>query len=281
MTILEGIQLTTEYLEKKGIDSARMNAELMLAHILKCKRLDLYLQFDKPLKDEEVSLYREFLKRRSQFEPLQYILGTVEFYGLEFKVNRSVLIPRPETEILIETILNNTSKEVSLTILDIGTGSGNIPISLARNLPLAKITSIDISGSAVELANENAVLNGVNENITFVNTGIDEYAPDEKFDIIVSNPPYVSKDEYQNLQPEILNYEPIEAVTDNNDGFYFYNLISEKAKSFLRRPGSLYFELGAELFPEVKNIMERKGFEKITFKKDYLNIDRVIYGELN
>ncbi len=280
MTILEGIQLTTEYLEKKGVDSARMNAELMLANILKCKRLDLYLQFDKPLKDEEVSLYREYLKRRSQFEPLQYILGTVEFYGLEFKVNRSVLIPRPETEILIETILNNTSKDLSVTILDIGTGSGNIPICLSKNLTLAKISSIDISGSAIELAKENAVLNRVNENITFVNTGIDEYTPDEKFDIIVSNPPYVSKDEYQNLQPEILNFEPIEAVTDNNDGFYFYNLISEKAKSLLKRPGSLYFELGAELFPEVKNIMESNGFSNVTIKKDYLNIERVIYGEL-
>ncbi len=281
MTILEGIQLTTEYLEKKGIDSARMNAELMLAHILKCKRLDLYLQFDKPLKDEEVALYREYLKRRSQFEPLQYILGTVEFYGLEFKVNRSVLIPRQETEILIDTILNNTSKDLPVSILDIGTGSGNIPISLARNLLLAKITSIDISRDAVELANQNAVLNGVNENITFISTGIEEFLPAEKYDIIVSNPPYVSKDEYQNLQPEIVNYEPIEAVTDNNDGFYFYKSISEKAKSLLKRPGFLYFELGAELFPEAKKIMESSGFERVTIKKDYLNIERVIYGELN
>jgi release factor glutamine methyltransferase len=125
------------------------------------------------------------------------------------------------------------------------------------------------------------MLNGVEENITFVNTGIDEYLPAEKFDLIVSNPPYVSKDEYQNLQPEIVNFEPVEAVTDNNDGFYFYNLISEKAKLLLKRPGILYFELGAELYPEVKKIMESCGFENVTIKKDYLNIERVIYGELN
>ncbi len=281
MTILEGIQLTTEYLEKKGIDSARTNAELMLAHILKCKRLDLYLQFDKPLKDDEVSLYREYLKRRSQFEPLQYILGTVEFYGLEFIINRSVLIPRQETEILIETIINKFSRDLPISILDIGTGSGNIPISLAKNLPLAKIISIDISAKAIELAKENALQNKVEDKIEFINTGIEEFNPEVKFDLIVSNPPYVSKEEYKNLQPEIVNYEPIEAVSDNSNGFYFYELITGKANQMLNRPGNLLFELGSGQSSEVKEIMEKEGFKNIMITKDYLNIERVICGELN
>jgi len=281
MTILEGIQLTTEYLEKKGIDSARTNAELMLAHILKCKRLDLYLQFDKPLKDEEVSLYREYLKRRSRFEPLQYILGTVEFYGLEFKVDNSVLIPRPETEILIDTILNKFAKDLPISVLDIGTGSGNIPISLAKNLERAQITSIDISAAAIELAKKNALQNNVEDKIEFINCGIEEYNSELKFDLIVSNPPYVSKDEYKNLQPEIVNYEPIEAVSDNGNGLYFYELISEKAKILLKKSGELCFELGSGLCPEVKKIMEGKGYKNIIIKKDYLNIERVICGVLN
>jgi release factor glutamine methyltransferase len=280
MTVLEGIQLTTEYLEKKGIDSPRTNAELMLSHILKCKRLDLYLSFDKPLKDEEIKLYREYLKRRSAFEPLQYILGSVEFYGLEFKVNPSVLIPRPETEVLIEIINNFFPNENSLSFLDVGTGSGNIAVCLAKYFPNADINTIEVNQDAFQLAKENADLNNVVERINFINADIIDFLPGKKFDVIVSNPPYVSSEEYPNLQKEIVEYEPAEAVSDFGDGFTFYNLICEKAKLFLNKPGYLFFELGKDQRLTVQEIMEKNNFQNISVKKDFLNIDRVIYGEL-
>ena len=133
LTVLEAINLSTEYLTKKDIESPKLNAELLLAHILNCKRLDLYLSYDRPLDENETNKYRDFIKRRGKCEPLQYIIGSVEFYGLEFKVNPSVLIPRQETEILIETILETVSKENDLRILDIGTGSGIIAICLAKH----------------------------------------------------------------------------------------------------------------------------------------------------
>ena len=131
ITVLESINLSSEYLKNKGIESPRINAELLLAHILNCKRLNLYLSFEKPLTEEELQKYRELLRRRSKFEPLQYIIGKVEFYGIDFKVNTSVLIPRQETEIIVETIIGQYDKHDILRILDIGTGSGNIAIALA------------------------------------------------------------------------------------------------------------------------------------------------------
>ena len=194
LTVLESIKLSTEYLQKKGIESPRINAELLLANILNCKRLDLYLKFDQPLKEGEINLYREFISRRGKFEPLQYITGTVEFFGLEFKVNKSVLIPRPETEILVETIIDSAEKKENIDILDIGTGSGNIAIAVAKNLPNSKICAIDNNSEALQIAKDNAKLNSVEDRIEFMNdsilNGIIRSA--KKYDIIVSNPPYVS-----------------------------------------------------------------------------------------
>ena len=163
ITVLESINLSTQYLSEKGIESPRTNAELLLANIIGCKRLELYLSFDRPLGETELQKYREQIKRRGRFEPLQYITGKVEFYGLELKVNPSVLIPRPETELLVENILNQFSKEKEPIILDIGCGSGNIAIALAANLPAAKITSTDVSAEALKVAEENSERHNVSE----------------------------------------------------------------------------------------------------------------------
>ncbi|MGE5399133.1 MAG: peptide chain release factor N(5)-glutamine methyltransferase [Ignavibacteriales bacterium] len=282
MTVLESIKLSTEYFEKKGIEAPRANAEILLAHILKCKRLDLYLSFDKPLKDEEVIIFREYLKRRARFEPLQYIVGDVEFYGLTFKVNPSVLIPRQETEILVETIISNLDKECSCSILDIGTGTGNIPITLAKYLPAASFTTVDVSAGALYLGKENAKLNEVEDQIIFVEGNIlDEgFNIVNKFDVIVSNPPYVALDEYKTLQAEILDFEPGNAVTDFSDGFTFYRKISARAEKLLKTNGKLFFEVGKGQSDVVAGIMRENNFTNISIKKDYLNIERVIYGEL-
>ncbi len=283
LTVLESIKRSTDYLQKKGIESPRINAELLLANILNCKRLDLYLKFDQPLKEEEINLYREFIKRRGQFEPLQYITGSVEFFGLKFKVNRSVLIPRPETEILVEIIIDSAVKEENIDILDIGTGSGNIAISVAKNLPNSAIYAIDNSSEALLVAKENAKLNSVENRIDFINDSIlnGMIYSIRKYDVIVSNPPYIALEEFQNLQPELKVYEPRTALTDEGDGFSFFRIISSKTKNILKDKGKLFFEVGKDQYKQVENILLENDFQNVTVKKDYLNIERVVYGELN
>ncbi|MCK9209785.1 MAG: peptide chain release factor N(5)-glutamine methyltransferase [Ignavibacteriaceae bacterium] len=280
-TVLELLNLTTNFFEQKGIDSARLNAELLLAEILNCKRLDLYLSFDKPIKEEEVDNYRAFVKRRGNREPLQYILGHVEFYGLTFFVNKDVLIPRQETEILIETVLNSTDKEAELNILDIGTGSGIIAVALAKHLPNAKIVAVDKSPEALAVAKQNAETHNVSQRITYLQNDvlIASLPIDEKLDIIVSNPPYVSQLEFQSLQKEIVAHEPDFAVTDFSDGFTFYRKIIESSKKYLNENGKIFFELGAGQSAQVKSLFELHNFSSIEIRKDYSNIDRVIKGE--
>ena len=281
LTVLESLKLSTEYLEKKGIESARLNAELLLAEILNCKRLDLYLKFDQPLRENEVDIYREWISRRGKFEPLQYIIGRVEFYGMQFKVTRDVLIPRSDTEILVEEVINFAKDKSGLRILDIGTGSGNIPIALAKNLTNAEITSVDVSANAIEVAKENALLNNVESKVEFILSDIYHLKIEtDLFDIVVSNPPYISAEEYPTLQKEIVDYEPSIALTDSNDGLNFYRTITEKSKSFLKKEGKIFFEIGKEQFDDVEKILLKNNFLNIKITKDYQQIERVISGEL-
>ena len=281
LTVLQAINLSEEYLKKKGVESARINAELLLADLLKCKRLDLYLSFDRPLSEEEKAQYRSFLARRAEKEPLQYILGHSEFFGLDFKVNPSVLIPRPETEILVETIIKNHNPEDSLRILDIGTGSGNIAISLAKNLHRSKVIAIDISEEAIELAGNNAKLNEAEDRTEFINFDIETGKLNTlgtDFDIVVSNPPYVALDEFENLQQEIKDFEPKTAVTDFEKGFKFYKIIAKSAPDILKKGGSLYFEVAEGQSPKVEKILTQNKFVNISTVKDYSNINRVVKG---
>jgi len=279
LTVLEAITLSTEYLGKKEIESPRINAELLLAHALNCKRLDLYLSYDRPLSEEEVKIYREFVRRRSKSEPLQYIVGKVEFYGLKFNVNPSVLIPRQETEILVETIINSiNNKEVDLKILDIGVGSGNISVSIAKHLPNAIITATDVSEQALETAKLNTEMNQVTERITLIKHNILTDNLNEEFDIVVSNPPYISEEEFPNLKDELKAYEPKNALTDFSDGLNYYKVISFKAKKVLKNNGKIFFETGQGQSEDVKNILKENNFSEISVTKDYLKIERVISG---
>lgn len=280
LTVLEAVKLSADYLEKKGIESPRLNAELLLAHLLNCKRLDLYLLFDRPLKENEVVLYRELLKKRGSFVPLQYIVGNVEFYGLEFNVDSSVLIPRPETELLVEAIIEE-NKNTNLKILDVGTGSGIIAIALAKSLEQPELFAIDISEAALENAKKNAIKNCVADRIKFLQLDVrnDLSLSERSFDIIVSNPPYISKDEFPKLQTELRVFEPSIALTDYADGLSFFRIISEKAIRLLKNNGKLYFEIGKDQSDSVKKILEENGFVNIRIKKDYQEIERVISGE--
>lgn len=281
LTVLDSINLSTEYLKNKGIDSPRINAELLLAHILKCKRLQLYLSYDRPLKEDEIILYRELLKRRCKFEPLQYITGSTEFYGLEFKVTPAVLIPRPETELLVETIVSNYREKGIIKILDIGTGSGNISIALANLLPEASIVAIDISEKALEIASENAKNNIATDRIQFLCHDIlsDALIKDNDFDIIVSNPPYVTLKDFERLDNELKDHEPTIALTDQADGLSFYRAITSKAGFYLKNKGEIYFEIGHCHTQQVKELLFSNNFGNIHIIKDYQSIDRVIIGE--
>jgi release factor glutamine methyltransferase len=281
ITVLESINLSTQYLNQKGIESPRINAELLLADILNCKRLDLYLSFERPLSEDEVQKYREHIKRRGNFEPLQYVIGKVEFYGLELKVNPSVLIPRPETELMVESILKQFPKDEKLIILDVGSGSGNIAIALAVNLPSSKIISTDVSKEALQVAKENSERHKISERIKFVKHDIlkNDLNNFPMFDVVVSNPPYVSQESYSKLQKEIKNFEPAIAVTDESDGYTFYMEISAKASAKLKENGKLFFEVAQGQSEEVVEIMTKNHFKNIGIIKDYQNIDRVVFGE--
>ncbi len=281
ITILEAIKLSTEYLKKKNVESPRANAEILLSEILKVKRLDLYLSFDKPLTDSEINLYREAIKKRGMRIPLQYIVGQVDFYGLKIMVNENVLIPRPETELLVEKIIGEVKNKSELKILDIGSGSGNISLALAKNISDSFVQGIDISPEAVNIANENAKINLIS-NVNFSQKDIfeDEIISFGKFDIIVSNPPYVSISDYQNLEPELKNYEPKIALTDDDDGLRFYRRIALLLKHLLNSNGKLFLELGAGQFQTIKEIFISSGIQNIKVFKDYQGIDRIFFGEL-
>jgi release factor glutamine methyltransferase len=283
ITVLEALNAASDYLKNKRIKSARLNSELLLAHILDCKRLELYLSFDRPLQKIETDSYRELLKRRGTFEPLQYIIGKVEFYGLEFVVNSSVLIPRPETELLVEAIIESVKTDKGINILDIGSGSGNITIALAKNIPNCKVIGIDISKEAIKISKRNAELNKVEKKVMFVNkdilNGIE--IKEKRFDIVVSNPPYVSLGDFVSLDPELRLYEPKIALTDEGDGLSFYRKIVSLSRSLLNNSGKIFLEIGAGQSEAVKQLLIDSHFKNIVVKKDYSDIERIIIGEKN
>ncbi len=282
ITVLEARKLSTEYLDKKGVESPRANAEILLAEILKCKRLELYLSFEKPLNEKELNQYREFIRQRGSRIPLQYITGHVEFFGMEFIVNHNVLIPRPETELLVEKIILENNKSTEFRILDIGIGSGNISVVLAKHLPNARITGIDISESAINTAKQNAGLNLITDNLEIIRFDIfnDDLSQLNKYDIIVSNPPYISQEDYKELEPELKFHEPRIALTDGNNGFTFYKKIVNSAAQLLYPGGKIYFEVGKDQHAKIFKILLENNFRNVHFLKDYSGIVRIIYGEL-
>jgi release factor glutamine methyltransferase len=282
ITILEVIKLSAEYLDKKGVESPRVNAEILLTEVLKSKRIDLYLSFDKPLGESELTAYREMIRKRGMRIPLQYILGYVEFYGIKLKVDSSVLIPRPETELLVENIILDVKNNGEIKILDIGVGSGNISIALLMNLPGASVIGIDTSPTALETARLNSITHSVQNRIELSQFNIlsDNIETLGKFDIVVSNPPYISKSDYNTLEPELKNYEPFEALTDDSDGFTFYDAIISKSKNLYKTSGKLYLEIAQGQANIIKSKLIENNFSDIRIIKDLAGIDRIICGEI-
>jgi release factor glutamine methyltransferase len=250
-------------------------AELLFSRVLNCSRLSLYLDRQRLLTEKESEAVSAALKRRISGEPLEYILGVMEFMGLEFKVSPDVLIPRPETEILVETVIK-ISNDPDRKILDLGTGSGCIAVSLARFLPNAEITATDISSRALKIAAANAASNNVKIDFLCSDLFGALDAVRQKYDIIVSNPPYVASGEIGKLQQE-LRHEPLIALDGGEDGLEFYSRIIKDAPDYLEAGGSLVMEIGFDQAGRIENIFKRsKKFKAIEIIKDYNNIERVI-----
>ena len=248
-------------------------------HLVNFSRIDLITKQENRVSESELLKFNNVVKELKKQKPIQYILGNTDFYGLRFNVNESVLIPRQETEELIDWII----KEYSFikSILDIGTGSGNIPISLKKNIPTSVVFSIDISESAINIAKENAKLNDVEINFILKDIRDSENTNDlGLFDIIVSNPPYVCESEKKLMQKNVLDFEPHSALfVEDNEPLIFYDKISNFAMDHLSKNGLLFFEINECFGIDVSNMLENKGFTEIELKKDLNNKDRFIKGK--
>jgi release factor glutamine methyltransferase len=284
-TISEALKSTTEIFWKKDIDSPRVEAELLLGHILNLKRTQLYLNSQRSLSSEQEEKLKRLIEKRLKGKPLQYVIGETEFFGLKFKVDSRALIPRPETEILVSKVIEYFKKEKresdNLKIIDIGTGAGNIAIALAYHLKNSFIYATDISSEALSLAKENAEINKLEDGIEFL-CG-DLFAPlkdkglEEKIDAIISNPPYVQKEEKEILPKEVRDFEPGVALFVEEG---LYQKIIDQSVMFLKKGnGILVLETGYNQAQKVKKIIEAKvEFTSIEIIKDLGGIERVVFA---
>lgn len=275
---------SVEYLEKYGVPNPKIDTEYIFAHVLNTSRNILTLTFNRKIEEEQLNEIKNLLRARGkERRPLQYLLGEWEFYGYPFKVDERVLIPRPDTEILVEQCKFLMADVERPKICDIGTGSGVIAITLGKELPDAQVLGIDISDGALEVATINRDLNKA-ENVKFIKSDVFEILKEDKyksakFDLIVSNPPYIPIEEYKTLMPEVLKYEPKNALTDNEDGYNFYERISKEAGEYLTEKGYLAFEVGYNQAEKVSEIMRKNSFDVISVVKDYGDVERVVIGK--
>lgn len=279
LTIREAIARTTPYLEQKGCASPRLDAELLLAEILETDRLHLYLDMERPLNAEERNEYREFVRRRAAHEPVAYILGYKEFYGLPFHVSRHTLIPRPETEFVVESAIAYAKEMETPSILDIGTGSGAIAIALARELENARIVATDTSLEALEVARENAAQLGVAPRIEFVHGDLfaDLRGP---FDLIVSNPPYVPESDREEMQSDVLDYEPQQALFAGVDGLDIIRKLIATTPDYLADHGNFIFEFGFGQSEAIQGLIRSsKNLNLVKVVNDLRGIPRVVVVE--
>ncbi|HWI41184.1 MAG TPA: peptide chain release factor N(5)-glutamine methyltransferase, partial [Verrucomicrobiae bacterium] len=255
-TIRKVLEWTRSYLTEKGVENARLESEWLLAHSLGTDRVGLYVSFDKPLEAAELAAFRGLVIRRARREPLQYILGTQEFFGLEFEVTPAVLIPRHDTEVLVEEALRVASG--AGTILDIGAGSGCIAVALAKKLPEAAVTAVDVSAEALAVASRNAARHGVS--VELLEGSLFGPVSGRKFDLVVSNPPYIPAGEIAGLQAEVKGFEPAGALDGGADGLDFYRAIVSAAPAHLNPGGWLILEVGAGQAGQVSRMLAEAGF---------------------
>ena len=283
------LAVSIDFLKSKNIESPRLSAEILLSHQLKTDRLKLYLEYDQPVGEKDLSQYRAMIKRLVDCEPVQYITGTQEFWSMEFIVNRSVLIPRSETEILVEQALKiyreeYADKNPDISVLDIGTGSGAIAIAVASEIEKAKICAVDISSKAIDIAKLNAAKHGMENRISFYEGDLFKpFVKDhQSFDIIISNPPYVTTKEYEDLPKKIKDFEPKLALESGDDGLSHIRVILEKACGFLNPGGCLMLEMDPlQTDSAIQIIHSSSGYTASQVIKDYSNKDRAVIARKN
>ena len=276
--VLDLIQWTTEYFKRCDIPGPRLDAELLLSHVLETSRLQLYLRFEMPVYPEHLAAFRELIKKRVAHAPVSYLTNRKEFFSLDFYVDSRVLIPRPETEVLVENVLQ--TQETPCQLIDIGTGSGAIAISLAVNRPEWEMIATDISADALEVAQKNSVAHGCADRLTFLQGNLFEPLedlPDPRFDWIVSNPPYVSTAEYPSLLPDVRDHEPESALLAGADGLGVITCILEDAPRFLKPGGRVGLEIGHNHGPDVQDIVQsNSAYVGCQVINDYAGVERVV-----
>jgi len=287
--VVDLLKTTADFFAAKEVDEPRISAELLLGHVLSQSRIQLYLHHDRPVYQEELERFRGLCRQRLQGRPVQYITGEQYFYGLRFTVDERVLIPRPETELLVEHAfaclgLTERGGATEATLLDIGTGSGCIAVTMAKLCPSLKVVAVDCSLDALAVARLNATMHGVASRVTFVHADLfdGEFAarlPIVSYDLIVSNPPYIPRAEWEKLQREVRQYEPETALTPP-DGKECYKALAALAPSLLVPGGKLCVELHADAAAAVREHMAVHGFKGITVLKDYSGLDRIMSGSI-
>ena len=282
MTVLEAIQKSADFLGKKNVESARLNAELLLAHLLKLPRMKLYLNFERALSQKETDDYRDLVKRRATREPLQHITGSTSFCGIEIAVNHHALVPRPETEQLAEAGWNFLlSLNSPSTALDFGTGTGCIAMALAVKCPNAKIFALDVSADALVLAKQNAVANKVSERVDFFQgDGFSALPKNSQFDLIASNPPYIASAEIETLQPEVRDFDPRAALDGGADGLDFYRMLAREGKNFLKPDGRIMAEFGAGQADAIKKLFAGEKWIVEAVQEDYSHRARFLIAKI-
>jgi release factor glutamine methyltransferase len=276
-TVDKVLNWTVQHFSSKKISDPRLSAELLIAKVLNCSRVNLYIQFERILSLKEREQLKQFIERRNNHEPVQYILGETEFYGHRIKLNSSVLIPRPETELLVDEVLQyyQSSNKKKLKIFDIGTGSGCIAIALAKLLPDSEIWANEISVEALANAKENAILNGAN--IQFIAGNIFKAYQElpAKFDVVVSNPPYVALNDAKKLSAEVQNFEPYQALFSGETGLEFYTNLISIIPDILLEDGIVFLETGYDTAQPAENLFHEQGFH-VQLKKDFNKIERIL-----
>ena len=274
--VIDLIHWAETYLKEKEFDNPRAEIEWLLCALLDCNRLNVYLRFEEPLSQSQLTILRNWVKRRLQNEPLQYITGSCDFYGRQFLINSKVLIPRPETERLVDIAIEKMNGINSPSILDVGTGSGCIATTLGLEIPDSKVMGVDISLDALEVANENKA-RLCSENVLFIEMDILNTFPEKLFDLLISNPPYIPKNEMENLMKDVKDFEPVIALEDKNNGFTFYKRFAEIGRTLVKPGAWFVLEVGMGDHPMmVKSIFSNSGYLNVELIKDYNGDNRVL-----
>lgn len=281
--LIDILRRSTAFLARNGVESARLDAEVLLADVLEMDRIQLYVQYDRPLSQDELELYRDALKRRARRMPVAYVTGRKEFMSLDFAVDGRVLIPRPDTEVLVEAVCTRLAALgiADPIVVDIGTGSGAVACAISREVPDARVLGTDISGDTLEVAAQNVARLGLEDRVSLARGDLFEPIAGTEFehmDVLVSNPPYVPSGDIPLLAPEISRYEPRLALDGGTDGLDFYRRIAEGAPSRLTGRGFVALEVGDGQADQVTEILEQAGLANIETTCDYSGAIRAVVG---